>query len=100
MTGNEALVSLLIAFAFTLWLGAGIKLVLDKLKDIEWELKKLNQLSQERMSFLFDTFVKHPELAGSQIRRRMDADGIHRAVTDYIAGMTDVFAICEYHRLK
>ena len=64
------------------------------------ELKKLNQLSQERMSFLFDTFVAHPELAGSQIRRRMDVDGIHRAVTDYIAGMTDVFAICEYHRLK
>ena len=52
------------------------------------------------MSFLFETFVKHPELAGSQIRRRMEIDGIHRAVTDYIAGMTDVFAICEYHRLK
>ena len=64
------------------------------------ELKKLNQLSKERMSFLFDTFVAHPELAGSQVRRRMDVDGIHRAVTDYIAGMTDVFAICEYHRLK
>ena len=64
------------------------------------ELKKLNQLSKERMSFLFETFVNHPELAGSQIRCRMEADGIHRAVTDYIAGMTDVFAICEYHRLK
>jgi len=64
------------------------------------ELNKLNQLSRERMSFLFDTFVAHPELAGSQVRRRMDVDGIHRAVTDYIAGMTDVFAICEYHRLK
>ena len=64
------------------------------------ELKKLNQLSRERMSFLFETFVKHPELAGSQVRRRMESDGIHRAVTDYIAGMTDVFAICEYHRLK
>ena len=64
------------------------------------ELKKLNQLSKERMSFLFETFVNHPELAGSQIRRRMEIDGIHRAVTDYIAGMTDVFAICEYHRLK
>ena len=34
------------------------------------------------------------------IALEMDADGIHRAVTDYIAGMTDVFAICEYHRLK
>jgi dGTPase len=64
------------------------------------ELNKLNQLSKDRMSFLFETFVKHPELAGSQVRRRMEADGIHRAVTDYIAGMTDVFAICEYHRLK
>ena len=64
------------------------------------ELKKLNQLSNERMSFLFETFVKHPERAGRQIRRRMEIDGIHRAVSDYIAGMTDVFAICEYHRLK
>ena len=52
------------------------------------------------MSFLFETFVKRPELAGHQVRRRMETDGIHRAVTDYIAGMTDVFAICEYHRLK
>jgi dGTPase len=55
---------------------------------------------------LFDTFFKRPELLPSEhaeSARDMDAQagdaGRARAVADYIAGMTDRYAIVEYERL-
>ena len=32
-------------------------------------------------------------------RKRIRKDGLHRAVCDYLAGMTDRYAIMEYQRL-
>lgn len=32
-------------------------------------------------------------------RRRIRADGLHRAVCDYLAGMTDRYVVQEYRRL-
>jgi dGTPase len=48
---------------------------------------------------LFEHYVEHPELL-PLLRGRADADGdLARAVTDYIAGMTDRYCISEYTRL-
>ena len=63
------------------------------------ELQKLNALSLSRIQFLFDTFLKNPELMGDTARSRLEKDGAARAAADYIAGMTDNFAIMEYLRL-
>jgi dGTPase len=55
---------------------------------------------------LFDTFCARPELLPpehNQAARQMEAQageaGRVRAVADYIAGMTDRYAIVEYERL-
>lgn len=61
------------------------------------ELNKLNALSLSRMQTLFQIFSKHPEFMGETIQQRIPIDGIHRAVADYIAGMTDNFAVTEYN---
>lgn len=45
------------------------------------------------IEFLFAHFCEHPELIPSEYAKYIPEDGIQRAVTDYIAGMTDRFAI-------
>ncbi len=47
---------------------------------------------------LFHFYLKHPKEIGEQARRRVRKDGLHRAVCDYIAGMTDRYAIQEHRR--
>ena len=48
---------------------------------------------------LFHLYVAKPEQLPPHVRKRAKADGLHRAVCDYIAGMTDRFALDEYNRL-
>ena len=47
---------------------------------------------------LFAYFLKNPEAMGSQAKKRLNHDGLHRAVCDYLAGMTDRYAMLEHQR--
>ncbi len=51
------------------------------------------------VSALFEAFLKNPEQLPNTTRRRIDADGPHRAICDYIAGMTDRYAMDEYRKM-
>ena len=48
---------------------------------------------------LFNYCIAHPKEVGGQSSRRAPKVGWHRAVCDYIAGMTDRYALQEYRRL-
>jgi dGTPase len=48
---------------------------------------------------LFGFYLAHPEEMGEQARKRARRDGLHRAVCDYLAGMTDRYVLREYERL-
>lgn len=48
---------------------------------------------------LFETYIHHPNLLPPKYQARFDQSGLHRVVCDYIAGMTDRFALDEYKRL-
>jgi dGTPase len=48
---------------------------------------------------LFDAYVQNPRQLPPHIAVRIDVDGLHRVVCDYIAGMTDRFALEEYKKL-
>ncbi|HRF91569.1 MAG TPA: deoxyguanosinetriphosphate triphosphohydrolase, partial [Desulfobacter postgatei] len=48
---------------------------------------------------LFETYIHHPNLLPPKYQSRFDQSGLHRVVCDYIAGMTDRFALDEYKRL-
>ena len=43
--------------------------------------------------------IHDPELLPERVRARFADDGEARAVADYVAGMTDRFAIAEHDRL-
>jgi dGTPase len=53
----------------------------------------------EAMSELFRAFAANPRLMGESTQRRLGEVGLHRAICDYIAGMTDRFALEEYKRI-
>ena len=48
---------------------------------------------------LFKVYVDKPQQLPLQIQKRVSADGARRAVSDYIAGMTDRYALDEYKKL-
>ena len=48
---------------------------------------------------LFRFYLKHPKEIGEQTRRQTRKAGLHRAVCDYIAGMTDRYAMREHQRI-
>lgn len=58
----------------------------------------LNEESLEKMQFLFEVFRNDPELLGRKARQRLEQDPLPRVIADYIAGMTDTFALKEYKR--
>jgi dGTPase len=51
------------------------------------------------MEQLFRYCLEHPREVGAQSRKRIKKIGLHRAVCDYIAGMTDRYVIQEHNRL-
>jgi dGTPase len=48
---------------------------------------------------LFETYVAEPDQLPPSVQRAVKERGLYRAVTDYIAGMTDRFALTEWQRL-
>jgi len=48
---------------------------------------------------LFQTYRDHPQLLPPQFFAMIEKQGLERTISDYIAGMTDRYAIQEYQRL-
>lgn len=48
---------------------------------------------------LFEAYTHDPNLLPPGVRKATENEGIHRAVCDYLAGMTDRYALDEYARL-
>ena len=55
--------------------------------------------SRRILAELFEHYLKHHDQVGSQARKRARRDGWPRAICDYLAGMTDRYAIQEHQRL-
>ncbi|HVY71518.1 MAG TPA: deoxyguanosinetriphosphate triphosphohydrolase [Verrucomicrobiae bacterium] len=51
------------------------------------------------MRRLFRHYLARPADIGEQARQRLDKEGLHRTVCDYIAGMTDRYVMLEHQRL-
>jgi dGTPase len=47
---------------------------------------------------LFRRYREHTAALPAQVRARFDSDGVERAIADYVAGMTDRFALLEHER--
>jgi len=58
-----------------------------------------NRRAVRMLEELFEYYLAHQELLGEALHKRAHQDGWHRVVCDYLAGMTDRYAIQEHQRL-
>jgi dGTPase len=58
-----------------------------------------NNRATRMLGELFRRYLEKPEAMGQGSLRRVKEDGLHRAVCDAIASMTDRYCIEEHHRL-
>jgi dGTPase len=63
------------------------------------QVDKANTRAVGMLEKLFNYYLAHPREIGGQSRRRLPKIGLQRAVCDYVAGMTDRYALAEYQRL-
>ncbi len=60
---------------------------------------EVNRRACEMLRQVFEAYVTDPSLLGEQATRRLEAEGLHRTVCDYIAGMTDRYLLEEHARI-
>jgi dGTPase len=63
------------------------------------EVDEANTRAVRLLEELFNYYLAHPGEIGGKSRQRMTKIGRHRAICDYMAGMTDRYAMQEHHRL-
>jgi dGTPase len=60
---------------------------------------EVNQRACEMLREVFEMYVREPARLGESAARRIETDGIHRVVCDYVAGMTDRYLMEEFGRI-
>ena len=61
---------------------------------------EVNQRACEMLRTVFQAYVQSPDLLGDAATRRIESEGLHRTVCDYIAGMTDRYLLEEHARIS
>jgi len=57
------------------------------------EVEKMNSRAEEVIQRIFNFLVKSPHAMPGEYQERLDSDGLYRVVADFIAGMTDRYAL-------
>jgi dGTPase len=60
---------------------------------------QVNEQACEMLRRVFEAYMVDPEKLGEAAAKRIEAEGLHRTVCDYIAGMTDRYLIEEHQRI-
>src|SRR6476659_1083075 len=60
---------------------------------------EVNQRACEMLRRVFEAYLADPSRLGEGAMRRVEKEGLHRTVCDYIAGMTDRYVMEEYARI-
>ena len=63
------------------------------------EVHRPNARAVRMLEDLFAFYLKHPSKMGVLSRKRIRKDGLHRAICDYLAGMTDRYAMLDHQRI-
>lgn len=62
-------------------------------------IERMKDKARRMLEQLFERYVENPRLLPDETRQRMEGQPLERTVADYLAGMTDRYAIKEYSRL-
>jgi dGTPase len=60
---------------------------------------EVNERASEMLRRVFETYLADPDRLGDTATKRIEAEGLHRTVCDYIAGMTDRYLMEEHGRI-
>lgn len=85
----------------------------DDMREMNQELKKflfsqmyrhyrvarMAKKAERTITQIFETYLAEPAQLPPSVQEAANGRGLHRAITDYIAGMTDRFALNEWQRL-
>jgi dGTPase len=63
------------------------------------EVHRPNARAVRMLEDLFAFYLGHPSKMGVLSRKRIRKDGLHRAICDYLAGMTDRYAMLDHQRI-
>jgi dGTPase len=61
---------------------------------------EVNRRACEMLRVVFETYLREPDRLGDSATKRIESEGLHRTVCDYIAGMTDRYLIEEHARIS
>ncbi len=85
----------------------GMEVMIDELKLFLYDkfyksedVRNYNERGRKIITFLFEKFYNKPELMPDEFKKRLDKEERHIIVKDYIAGMTDGFAISLYNQFN
>ncbi|KIH77413.1 dGTPase [Geoalkalibacter ferrihydriticus] len=76
-----------------------LKTFLHKYLYRHYKVERMRLKTERCLTFLFDAYVTNPQLLPLEQQKKMDQHGHKRAICDYIAGMTDRYALDEFRRL-
>jgi dGTPase len=65
----------------------------------QYRVIRMSVKAEQVISSLFTRYCEKPRILPTHIQHRISQVGLHRTVCDYIAGMTDRFAIEEHQKL-
>ena len=60
---------------------------------------EVNRRACEMLRRVFETYLADPDRLGEGATRRVEKEGLHRTVCDYIAGMTDRYVMEDFARI-
>ena len=63
------------------------------------QVEATRDAARQALREMFDCLVQHPDRLPAKFRARVPTDGAARAVADYLAGMTDRYALEEHGRM-
>lgn len=64
-----------------------------------YRLVRMQVRAERFISDLFNAYVSHPRMLPTKTQEQLASRSVQRTVTDYIAGMTDRYALDEWQRL-
>jgi len=63
-------------------------------------VSEVNRRACEMLRQVFQAYLSDPDKLGEAAAKRIETEGLHRTVCDYIAGMTDRYLMEEHARIS
>ena len=64
-----------------------------------YRLIRMQTKAERFVTELFQAYANEPNMLPTDTKKRLDEAPLHRVITDYIAGMTDRYALDEWEKL-